>query len=165
MRYKIVSEKDNYLKLDEFINYLRGTSGEEVSLCRNEISSLSHWSSQSSKQQRTIHSHVFDLYSTGGNGAASCLWCLLLTRFEKPFLLTFRRRSRSVDPLGPRPTLIWMRPTYLPTPSLRSFQREPSTSTRRPAYDTTFIPLRIKSRESNSHSTTEPPSSNHRTWK
>ena len=77
------------------------TSGEEVSLCRNEVSSLSHWSSRSTKQQHTIHSHVFDLYSTGGNGAASCLWCLLLTRSEKPFLLFRRRRSRLADPLRP----------------------------------------------------------------
>lgn len=58
--------------------------------------------------------------------------------------------SRSSSPLvgfslGPS-RLIWMRRTYLPTPPLRSFQNRSSTSTRRSAHDTTFIPLRIKSR-------------------
>lgn len=86
------------------------------------------------KQQRAIHSHVFDLYSAGGNSVASCLWCLLLTRAEKPFLL-FRRRSRSMDPLGSRPTLIWMRPTYLPTSPAALFSERTVDKHSPPAHD------------------------------
>jgi hypothetical protein len=72
---------------------VRGLGGE-ASLCRNEVSSLAHWFLRGTKERRTTHSHVFHLYSSGGNGAASdaaSCWRAPV----KPFLLL---RSR---PLGP----------------------------------------------------------------
>jgi len=72
---------------------VRGLAGE-ASLCRNEVSSLAHWFLRGTKERRATHSHVFHLYSSGGNGAASdaaSCWRAPV----KPFPLL---RSR---PLGP----------------------------------------------------------------
>lgn len=69
----VTLRRGNYLKHDEFINYLRGT--QNSTLCRNEVFSFTHWSLRSTKRQCAIHSHVFHLYSTGGNGGASDVSC------------------------------------------------------------------------------------------
>lgn len=68
-----VTRRGNYLRHDEFINYLRGT--QNSTLCQNEVFSFTNWSLRSTKRQCAIHSHVFHLYSTGGNGGASDVSC------------------------------------------------------------------------------------------
>lgn len=85
-------------------------------LWRNEVFSFTHWSLQSTKRQCAIHSHVFHLYSTGGNGGASLMSLadtLRKTFSTSPVVVPVRWISPLFRSAG---RLIWMRPTYLPTP-------------------------------------------------
>lgn len=136
----------NRLKFGKFVNYSRG-GRRSTRRTKSKQSYPIHASIPARHKAKTRGtfariSFVFDRRKWRG------LWCLLLTRPEKPFLLHLRRLSCSMG--SPSVCGNWSECVLriCQHPRVTSFQSRPSTSAHRLLHTTRFIPLRIKSRVS-----------------